>query len=330
MIIARKFFINSAAGFAMLVVSVVGISILSSEMVAQGTTQVNGKIAFVSDRDGNREIYVMNSDGTKQKRITNNAIVDEHPSWSPDGKKIAFISQRQTGEYAIFQMLADGTGKTEITPVDFRSSPSYADGWTISWSPNGRQLTFRDGAGGGNIYVVNSDGSGRRYLANGFGPAWSPDSSKILFITGGIQGEIHTINPDGTDLKTLPSLPDNYNWYYDVTWSPTGSEIAITAFDGANEVIFITDAYGSGARYFDAQCAPTPLGCSRLAGPAWSPDGRTIAFLVWGPQSGMEIYAKDITGWTRRLTDTNGDNRDPSWQPLNILPVPSDPDGEAR
>src|SRR5437588_4855484 len=68
------------------------------------TLHANGKIAFTSDRDGNREIYVMNADGTNQFRLTNNSVVDDHPNWSPDGTKIAFVSQRPSGGFAIFTM----------------------------------------------------------------------------------------------------------------------------------------------------------------------------------------------------------------------------------
>src|SRR5215204_7094858 len=75
----------------------------------------NGKIAFTSDRDGNTEIYVMDADGTNQTRITNNNIVDDHPMWSPDGMKLAFVSQREAGGFAIFQMNVDGTNRNEIT-----------------------------------------------------------------------------------------------------------------------------------------------------------------------------------------------------------------------
>ena len=285
---------------------------------AQAALRANGKIAFTSDRDGNREIYVMNADGSSQTRITNNSISDDHPTWSPNGKRIAFISQRQTGEYAIFLMNADGTGKTEITTVNYQPSQYYGTGWTISWSPDGSRLVFVNVQGNvGSLYIVNADGTNRRFLTNGYNPAWSPDGAKILFIRGAFPWTLHTIKPDGTDLRTLPPLPNYYNWYYDATWSPTGSEIAITAFDAANEVIFIANADGSNPREFHSQCSELSLGCSRLAAPSWSPDGRSIAFLSWGLQSGIEIYVKDIAGGeSRRLTDTGGNNSDPSWQPL--------------
>jgi TolB protein len=326
---SRKSKINSNfpaafAGILLTVCSVLGIFILSTETSAQATLRPNGRIAFTSDRGGNLEIYVMDPDGSNQVRITNNAIVDEHPTWSPDGRKIAFISQRPTGEYAIFQMNSDGTGKTEITPVNYQPNPyTYSDGRTISWSPDSRQIAFTDLQGGvAFVSIVGADGTNRRVLTMGFGPAWSPDGSKILFITGSFPWAIHTIRPDGTDLETFGPIGDYYPWYYDVTWSPRGKEIAITEFDSANEVILITDAKGANARFFHGQCSPSPLGCSRLGTPSWSPDERSIVFVAYGIQSGVEIYTKNIDGsGMRRLTDTAGKNQHPSWQLR--LPVPA-------
>src|SRR4026208_846628 len=74
----------------------------------------NGKIAFVSDRDGNQEIYSMNADGSGQVNLTKNPASDFDPSWSPDGTKIAFTSDRDNG-WEIYVMNSDGSGVTRIT-----------------------------------------------------------------------------------------------------------------------------------------------------------------------------------------------------------------------
>src|SRR5881409_3615336 len=118
----------------------------SLTLAALTTLHANGKIAFTSDRDGNQEIYVMNPDGTNQTRLTNNSIVDDHPMWSPDGQKLAFVSQRAAGGFAIFQMNMDGTNRVEITPLsDFVSvPPSGVVGFSMSWSPDGRKIAFQD------------------------------------------------------------------------------------------------------------------------------------------------------------------------------------------
>src|SRR5262245_37465980 len=93
------------------------MSALLVGMMSSATTSwaqalhANGKIAFTSDRDGNLEIYVMNADGTDQVRLTNSAGVDDFPTFSPDGTKIAFVSQNAAGLFAIKVMNVDGTGQ---------------------------------------------------------------------------------------------------------------------------------------------------------------------------------------------------------------------------
>jgi Tol biopolymer transport system component len=74
-----------------------------------------GKIAFDSDRDGDTEIYVMNADGSGVTQLTNNLATDCQPAWSPDGKRIAFLSTRDGVDSEIYVMNADGTGVTQLT-----------------------------------------------------------------------------------------------------------------------------------------------------------------------------------------------------------------------
>ncbi len=130
------------------------------------------KIAFTSERDGNREIYVMNPDGTNPIRLTTHPTLDVDPSWSPDGRKIAFSSNRD-GNWEIYVMNADGTNLVNLTnhpEIDINPA----------WSPDGKKIAFaswRD-VGDAEIYVMNADGKKPVRLtdhpAKDYWPAWSP------------------------------------------------------------------------------------------------------------------------------------------------------------
>jgi TolB protein len=200
-----------------------------------------GKIAFSSDRDGNREIYVMNADGTSQVRLTNNISFDDVPEWSPDGKKIAFLSYRGDGTWAVFVMNHDGSGRREVTQVNVPNLSEH-----ISWSPDGRHIAFQSVENGTEkIFVVNSDGTGRQAITNGSYPSWSPDGSKILFSTG---NALYTIRPDGSDLqlvlRTDPTR-DIYN-VHEPGWSPDGQNIIFGVADSWDFIsIFTARSYVS-------------------------------------------------------------------------------------
>jgi len=131
------------------------------------------KIAFVSDRDGNSEIYVMDAAGQNQTRLTENKADDESPAWSPDGKRIAFSSDRD-GNWEIYVMDADGKNQTRLT------ENQAFDQWPV-WGPDGTKITFassRDGRG--NIYVLDADGGNQTKTrltenqATDNSPDWSP------------------------------------------------------------------------------------------------------------------------------------------------------------
>src|SRR6266480_4416031 len=97
--------------FALLLMT--SLFVLSSASAAAKHVS-NGKIAFMSDRSGNQDIFVMNEDGSNQIQLTNSVGQDGVPAWSPDGTKIAFLSERD-GNGEIYVMNADGSNQTRLT-----------------------------------------------------------------------------------------------------------------------------------------------------------------------------------------------------------------------
>ena len=148
--------------------------LISASIIVLGLTPLmvcvdaQTRIAFVSERDGNHEIYVMDDDGGNPRNLTNNRHEDSSPSWSPDGKRIVFRSKRD-GNHEIYVMDDNGENQRRLT------KNRYA--WLPSWSPDGKRIAFAsDRNGNFEIYVMDDDGENRRNLTknrqNDFSPAW--------------------------------------------------------------------------------------------------------------------------------------------------------------
>ena len=281
--------------------------------------QPDGKIVFSSARDGDhgsREIYVMNTDGTNQVRLTNNNLWEDFPEWSPDGQKIAFLSHRTDGTWAIFTMNKDGTGWTEVTQVNVPSLDEQ-----ISWSPDGRRLAFHSFENGAlSIFVVNADGTDRQIcFTNGHHPSWSPDGSKILFSTS---NALYTVRPDGSDLR-LVITPD-FTWFSDLLepgWSSDGQHIIFVGPDWVFEIFSIFTARADGTDRKWVAGGPT---VGHATTPDWSPDGGKFVYTGWNSDgSGWsgDIFKANINGSGHTRLTTTGNNYNPSLQPSALVPT---------
>jgi len=199
------------------------------------------KIAFGCDRGGSQEICAMESDGTDVIRLTNTAGIaaNLNPSFSPDGKKIAYQRcQFSDGECQIYLMSSDATNPKSLTA----GTPQVVHDEGPVFSPDGTKVAFMRIGARTDIYVVNTDGTDLTKLtgglANGVDPAFSPDGEKIAFTgNSGAPDEIYTVGVDGTDLTNITkndSASDSQP-----VFSPDGDWIAYRSarYDGSGNYI---------------------------------------------------------------------------------------------
>ncbi|MHB0871414.1 MAG: hypothetical protein ACYC5J_18435 [Chloroflexota bacterium] len=270
-----------------------------------------GKVAFVSRRDGNDEIYAMDSDGTGQTRLTSSPAYDGAPAWSTDGRRIAFASKRD-GNNEIYVMNADGIGQSNLTRHP-------GNDLSPAWSPDGERVAFSSSRDDRiDLYVMNADGTGQTRLTAGQGingsPAWSPDGGRIAFDSTRDGGyEVYVMNADGSNPTHLTGDPAGGAL---PAWSPDGGRIAFNANRGGNLDVYVMNADGSGQTRLTDHPAPDYH-------PTWLPDGRIV--FASGRDGNDEIYVMNADGSGQtRLTSSPGYDSEPAAAAIGVprSPVP--------
>jgi dipeptidyl aminopeptidase/acylaminoacyl peptidase len=271
-----------------------------------GEGKARPDLAFVSTRDGPYAIYEMNANGRAQHRLTEadtdvskpeGLFFQVEPAWSPDGAKIAFSSGRG-GTLDIYVMNADGTGTVQLTTKgDDESHPT--------WSADGGEIAFAQAQ---DIYVMNADGSDARRISDPevaeSEPAWSPNGKSIAYVRrdpGTDVRDLWIMRPDGAGARRVTSLHANS---VNPAWSPDSTRLAFASnVLGQLYDIFTVTVGEKGVRRL-SRVGPDAFE------PSWSPDGTKVAF----SQNGS-ILTVDLERNTEELTDPDGNDSSPAWNP---------------
>ncbi len=279
------------------------------------------KIAFDSQRDGNRDIYVMDANGGNVRRLTQTSgklRLSWKPKWSPDRTRIAFHSNRdgtaaegRSEENEIYVMNANGGNLRRLTNNDAADLDPV-------WSPDGNKIAFvshRDG--NPEIYVMDADGGNVRRLTNNFvvdrEPAWSPDRRTVAFESHRDGNpDIYVMDADGGNVRRLTQNPVADAG---ADWSPDGARITFRSLRDGPWQIYVMDADGGNVRRLTHDSK-----ASYRAN--WSRDGTKIVFVstrdgtpaTESEGGAYEIYVMNSDGSNvRRITHNPVFDGHPDW-----------------
>ncbi len=279
----------------------VGHKISNELMITYGEPPLfTTKIIFVSNRNGNDELYMMDYDGHNQTRLTFNKTRDYMPAWSADGDTIAYTAYNE-GTAALYLFNPFEGKRTLITDHGTSFGPDF--------SYDGKKMTFcsTEDESNSEIYAADSNGKNIKRLtfnnAIDTAPSWSPNNREIAFTSDRLGSpQIYIMDAEGTNVRRR-SFGGNY---HDApAWAPTGDRIVYVS-----RVAAVFDLYVLNLR--TDRIIKLTEGYSRNESPSWSPDGRHIIFSS-NRTGTIHIYSIDYDGTNLRRLTSKGENKLPNW-----------------
>ena len=249
----------------------VALAVLTMLVIDAGPAEAtfpgqNGKIAYESSG----EIYTIDPDASGKFKVTNNNTEDVNPSYSPDGKKIAYVNHPTT-DSEIWTIKPDGGGRQQVTDNSTHE-------FDPTFSPDGKRIAYQGYDGQDyEIYTINVGGGGKTKVTEGAHPTFSPDGKRIAYVCPDREGdgEICTIKVGGGGKF---KVTDNKRDEYTPSYSPDGRRIAYTHVDGRSggydaEIYTINVGGGGKLQLTDNEKDDEQ--------PSYSPDGKRIAYTGW-------------------------------------------------
>jgi Tol biopolymer transport system component len=284
--------------------------VLAAVPAVSAPLQGNGVIVFDRHRDHNWDIYVKRpSRGHPAIRLTTSRADDFAPSFSPDGRRVAFTSDRG-GNYDIYTMNSAGRDLRRITTNPGKDA-------FPSWSPSGRRLAFASNrTGDWELYTTNANGSRhlvrvtRRAGVDSL-PVWSPDGTRLAFDAPRNRHYQICVVPAGGGTITVMTSGTARN--VQPAWSPDGSRIAFTSNRSGSFDLWTIAVAGRALHRLTS-------GASREIQPAWSPDGGRILFARKTP-AGETIDVMPAGGGPVTVLTGRRGNEIPHWQPVTATTV---------
>jgi Tol biopolymer transport system component len=271
------------------------------------------RLAWAQERAGGMDIVLV-GDGASAKRLTTADGVNRSPSWSPDGRSIAFTTSRD-GNNEIYAMRSDGAAPTRLT-----NNP--ANDYAPAWSPDGRAIAFVSNRDGNDeLYIMRADGSNQVRLTDSGGfdgqPTWSPDSRWLAFTSSRDRDLNIFIMPAGGGAATR--LTTDKGEDRDPAWSPDGSLLAFVSNRSGQFQVYTMKADGGDQRKLTsfAKGAESPVWGPQAPGRSGAAS-HVLAFVAYTGNAptaaAAEIHTMRGDGSEqKRLTDNNVEDADPAW-----------------